>query len=229
MAVTGLIGRIISGNQLRRTRLHDEKGNLVPLSALANLPRSAFTCLLRVAFGHRPVLPTISYRATRLIAARLRPDFNAVEFGSGMSTAWLGARVGFLLSIEDNPDWASRVRAIIAKRGLTNVRHEIRSRADYAKLDDFPDRHFDFALIDGSDRAGCVARLLPKMRPGGFIYLDNSDKDMTIAYGDLRRAEAALLAAAAEHGWRVRYFTDLSPTNLFAEQGMLVDLAPVAP
>lgn len=222
--MAGALKRIVRGNELRHTRFHDEKGNLIPLSALAHLPCALLTAIAKVTLGRRPVCPTISYAATRLIAARLRPDWNAVEFGSGMSTAWLAARVGSLLSIEDNPGWAERVRAILAERGLTNVRHELRGGADYPRLDDIPDHHFHFALVDGSDRAGCVAAVLSKMRPGGMIYLDNSDKDMRTEDGDLRRAEATLLAAAAENGWRVRYFTDFSPTNVFAEQGMLVEL-----
>lgn len=224
--MSGILSRIVRGNELRRTRLHDEKGNMVPLATLPHLPCALVSAVAKVMLGRRPVRPTISYTATRLIAARLRPDWNAVEFGSGMSTAWLAARVGTLLSIEDHAGWAERVRAILAERGLTNVRHELRDATGYARLDDIPDRYFHFALIDGSDRAGCVAAVLPKMRPDGLIYLDNSDKDMTTTGGDLRRAEAGLLAAAAANGWRVRYFTDFSPTNVFAEQGMMVEMAP---
>lgn len=224
--MSGVLDRLVRGNALRRTRFHDEKGNLVPWSALSHLPCALITAIAKVMLGRRPVRPTISYAATRIIEQRLRPDWNAVEFGSGMSTAWLAARVGTLLSIEDNAGWAERVRAILAERGLTNVRHELRSLAEYPRLDDIPDNHFHFALVDGSDRAGCVAAVLPKMRRDGILYLDNSDKDMRTEDGDLRRAEATLLAAAAENGWRVRYFTDFSPTNVFAEQGMMVELAP---
>jgi hypothetical protein len=222
--VPGLLTRILRGNALRRTRFHDEKGNPVPLVALLYLPTTVATWLVRVVLGRRPHRPTLSFRACAHLATRLRPDWNAVEFGSGMSTAWLGARVGSLLSIEDNAEWAGRVREILAARGLANVRHELRPGETYAVLDDIPSGHFDFALIDGSDRAGCVGAVLPKMRRGGLIYLDNSDKDMTRPEGDTRRAEALLLEAAAANDWRVRYFTDFSPTNLFAEQGMLVEL-----
>jgi hypothetical protein len=215
--------RLVRGNALRRTRFHDEKGNRVPLASFRFLPVSVATCFARIVFGYRPARPTISYRAAQLIARRLRPDWNAVEFGSGMSTVWLGARVGSLLSIEDNPGWAHRVRTLLDAKRLTHVRHQLRPADSYFDLADVPDGHFHFALVDGSFRADCVAAVLPKMRKGGLLYMDNSDKDMTIPDGDVRRAEALLLQAAAAHGWPVLYFTDFSPTNLFAEQGMMVE------
>jgi len=116
------------------------------------------------------------------------------------------------------------VQALLAARGLANVRLEMRGPETYAALTGYPDAHFDFALVDGTDRAGCVASVLPKLRPGGWIYLDNSDKDMTLADGNLRRAEAVLVEAARRCGGPVRYFVDFSPTNFFVEQGMLVQI-----
>ena len=139
-----------------------------------------------------------------------------------MSTPWLAARCGTLLSIEDHPGWAERVRAMLAEAGATNCRHELRDAADYADLSNIPDQFFDLALIDGSDRRGCARSVLPKMAAGGIIYLDNSDKDFTRPDGDLRVAEAVLAEAARANGWPIRYFTDFSPTNFFAEQGMMI-------
>ena len=115
------------------------------------------------------------------------------------------------------------LRAVLRMCG-SRSRLEMRGPETYAALTGYPDAHFDFALVDGTDRAGCVASVLPKLRPGGWIYLDNSDKDMTLADGNLRRAEAVLVEAARRCGGPVRYFVDFSPTNFFVEQGMLVQI-----
>ena len=218
----GVVTRILRGSPLHKTRFHDEKGNLVDPGGMVYAPAALATAVLRTAFGCRAAVPTISFRARKVIASLLDEKSRVVEFGSGMSTPWLARRCGFLLSIEDDPRWFGEVQALLAARGLAKVRLEMRDRETYAALTGYPDAHFDFALVDGTDRAGCLRSVLPKLRPGGWIYLDNSDKDMTLADGDSRRAEALLLEAARRCGGPVRYFVDFSPTNFFVEQGMLV-------
>ncbi len=218
----GVVTRILRGSPLRKTRFHDEKGHLVDPGGMVHAPAALAGAVLRTAFGYRAAVPTISFRARKVIASLLDEKSRVVEFGSGMSTPWLARRCGFLLSIEDDPRWFAEVQALLAARGLAKVRLEMRDAETYAALTDYPDAHFDFALVDGTDRAGCVASVLPKLRPGGWIYLDNSDKDMTLADGDTRRAEALLVEAARRCGGPVRYFVDFAPTNFFVEQGMLV-------
>lgn len=211
-----------SPDGLRKSRFHDEKGNLVDAGWLWPAAFAFGTAAAKRLFGFRLQRPMISIRATDQLAAFLRKDFNAVEFGSGMSTPWLAKRCGFLLSVEDHREWAGRVRQMLAKLGTAdNVRYELRSRETYADLSGFPDGHFHFALIDGSDRRHCVRSVLPKMVVGGVIYLDNSDKDAG-KIGDLSLAEELLLETANSHDWPVRVFTDFSPTNFFVEQGVMV-------
>ena len=75
--------------------------------------------------------------------------------------------------------------------------------------------------MDGTDREGCIRSVVPKLKRGANLYLDNSDKDMTRPNGDMRRAEKALLEAVEMRKGSVRYFSDFSPTNFFVEQGVL--------
>jgi predicted O-methyltransferase YrrM len=158
------------------------------------------------------------------VAAILDHDARVVEFGSGMSTLWLARRAGFVLSVEDDAGWHDAVQAKLSRHRLGNVRLELRGERDYADLSGFPDRYFDFALVDGSARHDCVVAALAKLKPGGWLYLDNTDKDMTRPGGDLRRAEAALLDAVDASGGDVRTFVDFAPGNFFVEQGMLARL-----
>lgn len=218
------VDKIIRGSHLRKTRFHDEKGNLVDVAGGLLAPLALFSALLRVTIGYRPQMPTISFRATRTIGSLIEKDWNIVEFGSGMSTPWLSRRCGFLLSIESDEYWYHKVKGMLRARSLDNVRCEMRQPERYADISDYPDGFFDFALIDGLDRAGCVRSVVPKIKSGGWVYLDNSDKDMTRPDGDLRRAEEGLLKAVEDRSGSVRYFIDFSPTNFFVEQGMLARL-----
>ena len=48
-------------------------------------------------------------------------------------------------------------------------------RAYAAQIDGFPDAWFDFILIDGAERNACIRAATRKVRPGGWIVLDNAD------------------------------------------------------
>lgn len=211
-------------NLYRKTRLHDEKGNLVDPENILHAVPAFFSALAKRLLGLRPMVPMISYRGRAAIEDILTTETDMIEFGSGNSTPWFACRVRTLVSIEDDPDWYTHVERVLASSGKENVRHELRTEENYADVSDIEEASLDFAFVDGTDRAGCIKAVVPKLKPGAYLYLDNSDKDMTIPDGDLRRAEAALLDAADVRGGSVRYFSDFSPTNFFVEQGMLVRL-----
>lgn len=48
---------------------------------------------------------------------------------------------------------------------------------DYAgAIDTFPDAHFDLVLVDGRARPSCVKHSARKVRPGGLLLLDNTER-----------------------------------------------------
>lgn len=51
-------------------------------------------------------------------------------------------------------------------------------------IDEYPDEHFDLVMIDGRSRASCVRRAVRKVKPGGALLLDNSERP---AYAVARR------------------------------------------
>lgn len=219
-----IVEKILRGSPHRISRFHNEKGDLVDPAGFLHAPRAFGTAAMKALFGFRPRRPMISYRATRVIAGRLTPESVVVEFGSGMSTLWFARRCRSLLSIEDDSYWHALVERRLRSDGASHVRYELRSAATYSQVHDLPDASVDFVLVDGSQRARCITAILPKIRAGGALYLDNSDKDMTRPDGDLRQAEAALRAGVEARGGTIRLFTDFSPTNFFVEQGMLAIL-----
>jgi predicted O-methyltransferase YrrM len=205
----------------RISRFHDEKGNFVDLAGLLNAFPAFTTTAVKRLFNHRPMVPMISYRARRAIEELLTKDSQMVEFGSGNSTLWFAARTGFVLSIEDDKEWYAHVQKQCSSLDSYNVRHELRTEKNYTNLLDIQNESLDFALVDGTDREGCIRSVVPKLKRGANLYLDNSDKDMTRPNGDMRRAEKALLEAVEMRKGSVRYFSDFSPTNFFVEQGVL--------
>ena len=210
--------------ECRISRFHDEKGNFVDSTCLVNALPAFATALLKRLFGYRPKVPMISFRARRVIATMLGPQSKMIEFGSGNSTPWFAAHAGMIVSIEDDSNWYDHVQKLLTELDIKNVKHKLRTKINYSDLSEIDNATLDFALVDGTDREGCIRSVVPKLKPGAFLYLDNSDKDMTFPNGDLRRAEKALLEAIEIRGGTVQYFSDFSPTNFFVEQGMLAQL-----
>lgn len=43
-------------------------------------------------------------------------------------------------------------------------------------IDKYPDAHFDLVVVDGRARPSCIKRSIPKLKSGGIMILDNSDR-----------------------------------------------------
>ncbi len=214
------IGKVIRGDDFRKTRFHDEKGNITDLSGLPSIPKGFFSFIIFKLFGYRQFLPWISYNAIDRIESILETSSNVLEFGSGMSTIWFAERYRFVHSIEHDEVWHRRVSEDLKKRKLTNVRYDLRTDTDYADLAEYDEPIFDFCIVDGIKRLQCVMSAIPTIKSGGFIFLDNSD----VGEPERRQAEAIILAAADERRGEVEYFVDFAPTQIHANQGMLARL-----
>jgi predicted O-methyltransferase YrrM len=150
----------------------------------------------------------------------LRPSDSGVEFGSGRSTFWLARRCADLTSVEHDEVWHARVSSTLADEGITNVDYQCHprdepdatgDRSSYAKVAQLlGDESTDFALVDGLYRDYVTLFLLPKIRPGGMLVVDNVNRylpSLTMSPVSLRPpavppTEAWERAAAALAGWR---------------------------
>lgn len=210
--------RLLTGDGRRRSRLHTYGGKRLDVGGLLYLPHAVWSTVALKAFGSWTKAPWLSYRGVREIDRLLQPDWKVLEFGSGMSSRFFAARCAELVSIESDADWYERMRPSLAAAAGCRVDYRLRSEADYADLDDIPDGYFDFALVDGLQYDRTAATAVRKVRPGGSIYMDNSD----IPYEEFRAGRQTLLDAA-EPG-SVRFFVDFSPFWLSVNEGMLVRL-----
>ena len=128
------------------------------------------------------------------------------EFGAGGSTLFFADRVQRVVSVENDSIWAASMYRLLANENNDNVDLRLvegdalaenepahpedpafchsgsgnYSRFDFSRyvsvIDEFPDETFDIVFIDGRSRAACLHRAIPKVRPGGIIVLDNSDR-----------------------------------------------------
>jgi predicted O-methyltransferase YrrM len=127
--------------------------------------------------------PWLTPAAIRLLEPLLRPADQGVEFGSGRSTVWFAERVRSLTSVEHDEQWYHAVAARLKERGLSNVDYilapedqpmERGGESAYARSAlAFPDSSVDFALVDGHYRDYSAKFILPKLKPGGMLIIDN--------------------------------------------------------
>lgn len=208
----------MTGDGCRRSRLHTYGGKRIDLVGLSYLPKAVWSVVALKVAGHWVESPWLSYRGVRELDRLIRPDWKVLEFGSGMSSRFFAARCAELLSIESDADWHARLRPQLETQTTCRVDYRLRSEDDYAYLDDVPDGTFDLALVDGLQYDRTAATAIRKVRPGGYVYMDNSD----IPY-DAFTAGRQILIDAAEPG-SVRFFVDFSPFWLSVNEGMLVRL-----
>jgi predicted O-methyltransferase YrrM len=221
-----LLTKLVSGDRVRRSRLHDEKGNFAKWENIVLHGGPAVgTGLLRLACGYRPEVPWIAYTAIRMLENFLNKDSRVLEFGSGMSTIWYAKRAGEVCSVEDNRRWYEKVANIIASKRLDNVTHQYAElESEYSAFMSDDKQGFDLVMVDGSWRSKCIANAAKLLKPAGILYLDNSDKDSGAKGGDMRAAERIARKFAENSGAQLTEITDFAPTQLFVQQGLCIRL-----
>lgn len=131
--------------------------------------------------GSKPwfVMGAITYLEDEFLEDPYLPlNFVSFEWGSGGSTLWLSQRTLEVTSLEHDKEWAEQGRKELEKYGITNVSLVLRDLDDgYVEyIDDFPNEHFDIIMVDGRRRSDCLRHAIPKLRGGGALVLDNSER-----------------------------------------------------
>lgn len=154
--------------------------------------------------GHSPFTektPWITYRAIEWLDSHLGRDMSVFEFGAGGSTLFFSQRVRRVVSVEHDEKFHQVVARLLAESGIDNcelilrrpqpltdggpswefISHQAKYRGlsfeDYLKaIDEFPDASFDLVLVDGRARVESARRAFRKIKPGGYLMLDNSDR-----------------------------------------------------
>jgi SAM-dependent methyltransferase len=155
----------------------------------------------RARRGSTPERPWIVPAAVGWLGRRIRSDWAVLELGSGRSTVWFARRAGSVTSFEDNEYWYPQTREGLAEAGLRNVDLRLRPVEDFpAEVAALPDRSFDLVVVDFLE-APAVTRIdalrpaMEKVKPGGLLLLDDSDRPGYAEAFDLLQ------------GWRFRRFS----------------------
>jgi len=148
-------------------------------------------------------VPWMAYGAYSWLGSYLKPHMTVFEYGSGGSTLFFSKRVKKVVSIEHDARWYKQVSHVLNQSGILNVEHvlsepkQITSRPipaygpqsytsarikgmnfeGYVKgIEKYPDGNFDLVLIDGRARSSCIGHAINKVRSGGYLMLDDSDR-----------------------------------------------------
>ena len=156
-------------------------------------------------FGHHPLgdeVPWLPFKAREWLRRHVTDETTVFEYGCGGSTLFLAKAARSIVSVEHDRAWSERVRGALSALPQRNWVHLLREpesvvgeaapdarfasgRPEFAghsfaryvtTIDDYADRSFDVVIVDGRARLACIERALPKVREGGHLVLDNSER-----------------------------------------------------
>jgi hypothetical protein len=142
-------------------------------------------------------IPWIAYGAISRLNEIVTKEMKVFEFGSGGSTRFFAERAAEVHSVEHHEGWYQKVREDLgqfsnlqlvwkpalqivgsAKEVVLDESQDGLDYSDYAQsITRFPDAYFDLILVDGRARNACIKNSTEKLKPGGFLVVDNSNRN----------------------------------------------------
>jgi hypothetical protein len=170
-------------------------------------------------------MPWVTFAAIDWLEEMLRPADRVFEWGSGGSTLFFARRAGHVVSIEHDRAWSEAVEA--ARSPFAHVERRLvepelaaptdprfasgarnwkgRDFSAYvAAIEGEADESLDLVLVDGRARPACLEAAMPKIKPGGWVVLDNANYPRYT--GELARLRAGPLRF-----WRTRDLSGAGP------------------
>lgn len=148
------------------------------------------------------VYPPIDYDALKWLQDFIEDDMIVFEYGSGSSTLYFRETVKAVVSVEHSPDKYNKLKKRMRWYN-NNSTYELIEPVDEPKpypyshenygsiipsllyknfksyvnyIDIYIDNSFDIIFINGRSRASCIRAAVPKVRKGGIIIVNNSDR-----------------------------------------------------
>jgi hypothetical protein len=156
--------------------------------------------------------PWITYDAIDFLKDIIKPQWKIFEYGGGGSTLFFTKRSCEVVTVEHNQEWFELLTGILAKKGVANWKGNYvlpesgnlaatpdkanpehyssgdlpSQRLNYKKyvsaIDSYPQEYFDVILVDGRSRPSCIKHSIPKLKKGGYLILDNSDRPYYLTF-----------------------------------------------
>ncbi len=151
--------------------------------------------------------PWITFDAIDVLKKHINHESRVFEFGGGGSTLFFLDRVAEVITAEHNPEWFKNLTEAItndekrkwkgmlmeAEQGRVEENPDASEPNHYYTTDEnylqshfrsyaqsinqFADEYFDVVLVDGRSRVSCLIHGLDKVKLGGLLVLDNSDRE----------------------------------------------------
>jgi predicted O-methyltransferase YrrM len=121
--------------------------------------------------------PWLVKKSIDFLREYLTPESHVLECGAGGSTIWMLETIGVarLVSLEHDEKWATAVRSDVSDDSALDL--QTCPLPYHHLLEDYGDEEFDLVLIDGRDRMLCLEASRRLIKPGGYLLLDNAERD----------------------------------------------------
>jgi hypothetical protein len=155
--------------------------------------------------------PWWPYDAVTWVARYLPVHARVFEYGGGGSTLWLEDRGAVVTVAEHNEGWYQQLSEALLPGSRVILRRtesagQIVSAVEPGFFDDYvaaineeSAESLDLVIVDGRARVDCVRLAMPKVKRGGLLLLDDSDRP---------RYQPAISLLA---GWERQVFEGLKP------------------
>ena len=147
------------------------------------------------------IQPWLSKQAVDFLDSIVSEDSTIFEWGSGGSTLRYAPKAKRIVSIENDKSWYDKLLVEFKERGISNVElkfipNDNETSRDTLNLNSYSsnslhykhkvfrtyvkeiDSHesFDLVIVDGRSRASCIMHAIDKVKVGGYIMLDDSER-----------------------------------------------------
>ena len=183
--------------------IHGRKSDPLALCLAKEAIRRILCTPVRIRTVLDKTYPWLNHGAVKWLRSNLTPDMIGYEWGSGRSTVFFARFIKRLVSLEHTKKWFRKVQGLMAECGVNNVDYYLippggepssasavrphiwddlqytprkpEFTAYFDHILRYPDEFFDVVLVDGRARVECALNALDKIKPGGFLILDNSE------------------------------------------------------
>lgn len=112
------------------------------------------------------------------LSSLLKPDWTILETGCGGSTIWYAKRVKWIHSYEHDEEWYIKMLRLIAEKNICNALLYLQEDYPINGIPGFWRKdEFDFISIDGRGRVKSVETVIPYLKSGGHLLLDDSQRE----------------------------------------------------
>lgn len=147
--------------------------------------------------AYKDELPWITYAAINFLNTNLPENAEIFEYGSGGSTLYYAKKAKQLISVEHDSKWYEPIKRELKRKNIKNCNYILKqpsksnSQQEYFRswreqgvsfkdyvmsISKYKDKKFDLVSVDGRSRITCVREAYAKVKPGGLILLDNSER-----------------------------------------------------